>query len=162
MKNMPDANQPAIDAIYKKTLSITLSDGDTESEARLCNGKDTKVAKYTSNPHSRFLRTTRCGECPRCVEKECGHCSSCLDMSKYGGQQRVKQACIDRQCQHKRFKHRDAGTQPSIATMFKVMKTEADGESNNYLASMKTEYFETEDKLKMELIETKNEPKIEI
>ena len=43
--------------------------------------------------------------------------------------------------------------------MFKMMmmKTEADGESNNYLASMKTEYFETEDKLKMELIETKIE-----
>merc|ERR1711892_67182 len=50
VKNMPDAKQPTIDAIYKKTLYITLSDSDAESEARLGNRKATKVAKCTPDP----------------------------------------------------------------------------------------------------------------
>ena len=48
----------------------------------------------TTKKHSR-----RCGSCAACLcEEDCKKCRFCKDMPKYGGQGRMRQKCIKRQC----------------------------------------------------------------
>lgn len=43
-------------------------------------------------------RRTRCKKCEACRRTDCGDCTFCKDMRKYGGPGRMKQSCISRQC----------------------------------------------------------------
>lgn len=43
-------------------------------------------------------RRTRCKTCAACQRSDCGECSFCLDMVKFGGPGRAKQTCTMRQC----------------------------------------------------------------
>ncbi|XP_075146747.1 lysine demethylase 2 [Haematobia irritans] len=43
-------------------------------------------------------RRTRCKNCAACQRSDCGECSFCLDMVKFGGPGRAKQTCMMRQC----------------------------------------------------------------
>ncbi|KAF4518543.1 hypothetical protein B566_EDAN004287 [Ephemera danica] len=43
-------------------------------------------------------RRTRCKKCEACLRSDCGECSFCLDMVKFGGPGRAKQTCVMRQC----------------------------------------------------------------
>ncbi|KAK6640685.1 hypothetical protein RUM44_012382 [Polyplax serrata] len=43
-------------------------------------------------------RRTRCKKCEACQRNDCGECSFCLDMVKFGGPGRAKQTCVMRQC----------------------------------------------------------------
>ena len=43
-------------------------------------------------------RKRRCGHCTACLQHDCGQCSSCKDMSKFGGPGRKKQCCEQRKC----------------------------------------------------------------
>ena len=40
----------------------------------------------------------RCGVCEACQLPDCGKCSHCKDMVKFGGSGRSKQACVHRRC----------------------------------------------------------------
>ncbi|XP_078046849.1 DNA methyltransferase 1a isoform X2 [Augochlora pura] len=40
----------------------------------------------------------RCGICENCQQPDCGLCSACKDMIKFGGSGRNKQACVKRRC----------------------------------------------------------------
>lgn len=40
----------------------------------------------------------RCKKCEACQRSDCGECSFCLDMVKFGGPGRAKQTCNMRQC----------------------------------------------------------------
>ena len=41
-------------------------------------------------------RKRRCGICEICQQPDCGKCTSCKDMVKFGGSGRSKQACQER------------------------------------------------------------------
>lgn len=43
-------------------------------------------------------RRTRCKICEACQRSDCGECSFCQDMVKFGGPGRAKQTCMMRQC----------------------------------------------------------------
>lgn len=43
-------------------------------------------------------KRTRCGICEVCQQSDCGQCRACLDMVKFGGSGRSKQACLQRRC----------------------------------------------------------------
>ncbi|KAF5294330.1 hypothetical protein FQR65_LT10783 [Abscondita terminalis] len=43
-------------------------------------------------------RRKRCGVCEACQTPDCGKCSHCRDMLKFGGSGRSKQACLMRRC----------------------------------------------------------------
>ncbi|XP_076255197.1 lysine demethylase 2 isoform X2 [Rhynchophorus ferrugineus] len=43
-------------------------------------------------------RRTRCKKCSACQRSDCGECTFCLDMVKFGGPGRAKQTCNMRQC----------------------------------------------------------------
>lgn len=51
------------------------------------------AGKATSAP-----KRHRCGVCEVCQLPDCGKCSHCKDMIKFGGSGRSKQACIHRRC----------------------------------------------------------------
>lgn len=40
----------------------------------------------------------RCKKCEACQRSDCGECTFCLDMVKFGGPGRAKQTCNMRQC----------------------------------------------------------------
>ncbi|KAK0063574.1 DNA (cytosine-5)-methyltransferase 1 [Biomphalaria pfeifferi] len=40
----------------------------------------------------------RCGICEICQQPDCGKCTACKDMTKFGGTGRAKQACKERRC----------------------------------------------------------------
>ena len=43
-------------------------------------------------------RKRRCMECEGCKREDCGSCTNCKDMKKFGGQGKKKQKCIQRLC----------------------------------------------------------------
>lgn len=49
-------------------------------------------------PNAPRRRRTRCKTCAACQRSDCGECSFCLDMVKFGGPGRAKQTCTMRQC----------------------------------------------------------------
>ena len=53
-------------------------------------------------------RMQRCGMCENCLKADCGKCRHCLDMTKFGGSGRSKQACMERKCLNKGIKGEDA------------------------------------------------------
>ena len=48
-------------------------------------------------------RRKRCGECVNCIQEECGECKACQDKKKFGGNNKLKQACVHRQCTNLQF-----------------------------------------------------------
>lgn len=49
----------------------------------------------------------RCGYCEVCQQPDCGTCSACKDMTKFGGTGRAKQACKQRRCPNLAIKSAD-------------------------------------------------------
>ena len=69
-------------------------------------------------------------------------------MPQFGGTQRIKQACIHRECQFRSFKHKVDENQPSIGSMFSTLSSIDDDE--NISKCIKTEYVEKEEEIKSE------------
>jgi hypothetical protein len=50
------------------------------------------------SPNALKKKRGRCGKCEKCVKPNCGTCKFCKDMKQFGGQNKLKQACIERKC----------------------------------------------------------------
>ena len=78
-------------------------------------------------------------------------------MPKFGGNRRIRKACIDRQCQYKKYKYKRDKKQPLIKTIFKSIKSEENEVSSFKMEcvkiekSMQEEYVEMEETIKSEL-----------
>ena len=48
-------------------------------------------------------RKFKCGDCPSCLQEECGKCKFCRDKTKNGGPGRLKRPCELKQCPNKRL-----------------------------------------------------------
>ncbi|ESN92163.1 hypothetical protein HELRODRAFT_116156 [Helobdella robusta] len=53
---------------------------------------------------SAATKRRRCGVCEACQMPDCGKCRSCMDMIKFGGSGRSKQACLIRRCPYMSIK----------------------------------------------------------
>ncbi|OXU20811.1 hypothetical protein TSAR_006495 [Trichomalopsis sarcophagae] len=51
-----------------------------------------------NNTDTVALKRRRCGVCEPCQQPDCGACSACKSMIKFGGPGRSKQACVKRRC----------------------------------------------------------------
>ena len=47
-------------------------------------------------------KRVRCRECSGCLTTDCGECKHCLDKSKFGGPDTIRQACVHRTCEQLR------------------------------------------------------------
>lgn len=56
---------------------------------------------------SMALKRQRCGVCENCQQPDCGICSFCKDMLKFGGSGRSKQACARRKCSYMTIQEAD-------------------------------------------------------
>ena len=57
------------------------------------------AAMAAADPDAPKSRNRKCGECPAClVRTDCGTCSNCLDMPKFGGPGKKRQTCKLRKC----------------------------------------------------------------
>lgn len=57
------------------------------------------IQRSSSNTTTKkYKRKHRCGNCVGCLASECKKCRFCLDMPKYGGTGRLRQACMKRKC----------------------------------------------------------------
>jgi len=51
-----------------------------------------------SDSEEAMVRKVRCGVCQGCTRDNCGKCVKCLDMPRFGGENRLRQACAMRKC----------------------------------------------------------------
>ena len=54
----------------------------------------------TKAGNPRIRRSLNCGKCPSCKRSDCRKCRFCKDKPRYGGENRLKQKCIQRRCQN--------------------------------------------------------------
>ncbi|KAJ8680875.1 hypothetical protein QAD02_016662 [Eretmocerus hayati] len=57
-----------------------------------------QLANNSDNSDALALKRRRCGVCEPCQQPDCGECSNCKNMIKFGGPGRSKQACVKRRC----------------------------------------------------------------
>ncbi|KAF4518879.1 hypothetical protein B566_EDAN006730 [Ephemera danica] len=79
----------------EKDSSISMPKHNDEKKQR--KKKEHASETHESRSSSRSMRG--CGECVNCYQREdCGRCDFCKDMKKFGGPNKLKQKCRQRQC----------------------------------------------------------------
>ena len=53
---------------------------------------------YLVSGIAEIKRKRCCGSRDACSKDNCGHCTNCKDMKKFGGTGKKKQCCVQRQC----------------------------------------------------------------
>lgn len=53
---------------------------------------------FNKTQQPRVGRKGKCGYCPNCLREDCGECTTCLDMVKFGGPGVKRQRCLERWC----------------------------------------------------------------
>ena len=76
---------------------VPIADADTmDSPAKTTKEERSENTEMT--PNTKKKRGKRCKECEGCLAANCGECVFCLDMPRFGGPGRMKQACEKRAC----------------------------------------------------------------
>ena len=76
---------------------VPSADADTmDSPAKTTKEERSENTEMT--PNTKKKRGKRCKECEGCLAANCGECVFCLDMPRFGGPGRMKQACEKRAC----------------------------------------------------------------
>ena len=83
----------------KQHVSITCIEMIQNIQVKVCS----RNLMYRCFLKIELTRAFRCGECDACTRPNCGHCTYCLDMKRFGGPNIKKQACIHKRCQNKRY-----------------------------------------------------------
>lgn len=69
------------------------SEEESEEEVQTQEVKEDEVTRH---------RRPRCRECAGCLTIDCGECKCCLDKPKFGGPDKLRQACVHRACEQLR------------------------------------------------------------
>ncbi|KAL0267255.1 UNVERIFIED_CONTAM: hypothetical protein PYX00_009581 [Menopon gallinae] len=104
-------DNPELAVTGKSVLRMGMDDVDLDARMRknrypLMKNSENRGPKLHKLPHRSPAakgngprrRRTRCKKCEACQRNDCGECSFCLDMVKFGGPGRAKQTCVMRQC----------------------------------------------------------------
>jgi len=57
-------------------------------------------SKRRKGPKTTWKRKNSCGYCEGCMREECRECRNCKDKPKFGGENKIKQKCIERKCKN--------------------------------------------------------------
>ena len=88
MKKMPKWTKATVTPLVQQCFDACFADQLDHKTA-----KDENKAAVAQAP-----RRLRCGVCEACFKQDCGNCSSCKDMIKFGGTGTKKQCCKERKC----------------------------------------------------------------
>ncbi|XP_054717963.1 CXXC-type zinc finger protein 1-like [Uloborus diversus] len=70
-----------------------------EKKEKIDKKKIEEIKRYVSEEERNRKSARRCGECVACYRTEdCGRCDFCKDMRKFGGPNKIRQKCRQRQC----------------------------------------------------------------
>ena len=86
-------------ASHRQQSGILDEEADDDDDYTPKEREKPQVQRSSSTTtNKKYKRKHRCGECVGCLANECRKCRFCLDMPKYGGSGRLRQACIKRKC----------------------------------------------------------------
>ena len=71
-----------------------------------------------AEPPQKKVKKGKCRRCAGCLRDDCRRCKYCLDMPKYGGTGKLRQACVERRCLET-----DIATPPAAAAAKVLAKT---------------------------------------
>ena len=99
-----EEGQTEDDTLAEESLNNSVEIGETPTPNKEKRDKSPKNepevpsdTEMTPNTKKK-LKGKRCKECEGCLASNCGECVFCLDMPKFGGPGRMKQACEKRAC----------------------------------------------------------------
>lgn len=93
MHSQPASHLPPIQTSQNQNAGNTSATDNCHSPNEL-----SKLSPNVTGLGQPRRRRTRCKNCAACQRSDCGECSFCLDMVKFGGPGRAKQTCMMRQC----------------------------------------------------------------
>ncbi|XP_054878153.1 uncharacterized protein LOC129352972 isoform X2 [Poeciliopsis prolifica] len=76
-----------------RTGSVTDEEVEDDEKVQM---KDKKRDETSASRQK--MRRQACRSCPACLRENCGVCTFCRDMRKFGGPSRMKQKCVRRRC----------------------------------------------------------------
>lgn len=93
-------NNPNTNPATQNLPPIQTSQHNSSANADNCHSpnESSKISPNVTGLGQPRRRRTRCKNCAACQRSDCGECSFCLDMVKFGGPGRAKQTCMMRQC----------------------------------------------------------------
>ncbi|KAM8862505.1 CXXC-type zinc finger protein 1a [Spinachia spinachia] len=88
-------------SLEMKYLKKSKEEKELETERETGDGSFTPNARIDKRRGSQIKRSARmCGECDACLRTEdCALCDFCKDMKKFGGPNKIRQKCRQRQCE---------------------------------------------------------------
>jgi len=95
-----ESDEPsALEGCSSSGVPHIISDGPSNDRSR-SSSRSTATRKPLVGDvtASSKQRGPRCGECAGCSRDNCGECKFCLDMKKFGGPNKLRQACLMRKC----------------------------------------------------------------
>ena len=92
---MPVKPQALLRKVWMKPEHIQYMYNNTYTHKYMC-----MYTLYCNFFHSVKI-SGRCGQCEGCESQNCGQCTFCIDMPRFGGPGLKKKACIHRKCRHK-------------------------------------------------------------
>ena len=97
------------------------SDEESDLEMKSSPGKMSKKKKSNlrQNFSERKSRKRRCGECEGCKRQNCGECIYCKDSKRFGGPNKMKQACKERTCENKNYSKTPTQREKKLTTTIK-------------------------------------------
>ncbi|XP_036323429.1 jmjC domain-containing histone demethylation protein 1 isoform X1 [Rhagoletis pomonella] len=83
---------------HSQSSTHNASSNVSAAESSCFSPNESKLSPNVTGTGQPRRRRTRCKVCAACQRSDCGECSFCLDMVKFGGPGRAKQTCMMRQC----------------------------------------------------------------
>lgn len=96
--NLPQSSQSFLPVPSQSSNNNNNNNNINASDNCHSPNESTKLLTNVTGLGQPRRRRTRCKNCAACLRSDCGECSFCLDMVKFGGPGRAKQTCMMRQC----------------------------------------------------------------
>ncbi|XP_067123059.1 histone-lysine N-methyltransferase 2A isoform X2 [Centruroides vittatus] len=167
LKNSLDIDDLPVDELIRRASEKDTKDiiiiRKSEKQDNLNKSPSTYVKNGLKSPNSKEnsvrIRKVRCKRCEGCKAVDCEKCVFCLDKKKFGGNNLIRKACINRRCRKPQMP-----SYPKSVGLRKRQSLNLSGESNQGSNEVKGAIIYNSNELNDNYvtIQSTNEPKVEI